>query len=186
MKRMISSSVCVAGVLAFGAVAMGQQPPAQPQAQSEARASTDQQITVTGCVQSESDYRKAKDAGKGGVAGTGVGAGNEFVLIQATASASASGRSDSPVGTSGAAMAYELTGSNEGKVAQVRGPQGRDQRQAQGGGDRCRRPALGRPDSRSASQRRGRVQQGPEAARAGGRLGQGSDRQLPRLEVGLP
>jgi hypothetical protein len=121
MKRMTSSSVCVAGILAFGAVAIGQQPPAQPQAQSEARASTDQQITVTGCVQSESDYRKAKDAGKGGVAGTGIGAGNEFVLIEATASASASGRSDSSVGTSGAAMAYELTGSNEGMVAQYVG-----------------------------------------------------------------
>jgi hypothetical protein len=114
MKRMISSSVCIAGVLAFGAVASGQQPPA-------ARASTDQQITVTGCVQSESDYRKAKDAGKGGVAGTGVGAANEFVLTEAMASASASGRSDSPVGTSGAAMAYELTGSNEGLVAQYVG-----------------------------------------------------------------
>jgi hypothetical protein len=102
----------------------GQQP-AEPQTQPGARSSTDQQITVTGCVQREADYRRAKDAGKGGVAGTGIGAGNEFVLIDASASGSvaagASAREEeaSPVGTSGAKkMAYELTGPNEGTLAQ--------------------------------------------------------------------
>jgi hypothetical protein len=32
----------------------------------------------------EADYRKAQDAGKGGVANTGLGVGNEFVLTNAS------------------------------------------------------------------------------------------------------
>jgi hypothetical protein len=78
------------------------------------------QITVTGCIQREADYRQARDAGKGGVAGTGVGAGNEFVL--ANASVKAGAEPSSAVGTSGAAAtAYELTGSGEGQAAQFIG-----------------------------------------------------------------
>jgi hypothetical protein len=85
-------------------------------AQSSAQSSTSSadEITVSGCVQREADYRKAHDAGRGGVAGTGVGTGNEFVLVDA--SSSASGSSASTTGTSGSAAAYELTGPNEGKV----------------------------------------------------------------------
>jgi hypothetical protein len=92
------------------------QPPQQPPTQPAARASADGAITVTGCVQSEADYRHARDAGKGGVAGTGVGAGNEFVLANASAAAP-TGAAANPVGTSGSAAAYELTGPNEGQVA---------------------------------------------------------------------
>jgi hypothetical protein len=62
----------------------------------------DQQITATGCVQREEDYRKAHEKGRGGVAGTGVGAGDEFVLTNASAT-----------GTAKAETAYELTGANE-------------------------------------------------------------------------
>ena len=62
------------------------------------RTASQPQTTFTGCVQRESDYRRAQDAGRGGVAGTGVGAGNEFVLMSATG------------------MAYELTGSNESQA----------------------------------------------------------------------
>ena len=77
------------------------------------------QITVTGCIQREADYRQAKDAGKGGVAGTGVGAGNEFILSNATVKP---GTDAGPVGTSGAApAAYELTGSGEGQAAEFVG-----------------------------------------------------------------
>jgi hypothetical protein len=72
-------------------------------------------MTITGCIQSESDYRRSQDAGKGGVAGTGVGAGNEYVLINASASTSSAA---TPTGTSGtAAMAYELTGAGEGQAS---------------------------------------------------------------------
>jgi len=73
-----------------------------------------------GCVQREVDYRKAHDDGKGGVAGTGVGAGNEFVLINAAVSPGGSGAAAAPTGTAGATggTAYELTGSGEGQAAQ--------------------------------------------------------------------
>jgi hypothetical protein len=86
---------------------------AQPSAQSST--SSADEITVSGCVQREADYRKTHDAGRGGVAGTGVGTGNEFVLVDA--SSSASGSSAATTGTSGSSgSAYELTGPNEGKV----------------------------------------------------------------------
>jgi hypothetical protein len=63
---------------------------------------TAKEITVTGCVQTEVDYRRAQDKGRGGVAGTGVGAGNEFVLTNASTDATKPGTD-----------AYELTGPNE-------------------------------------------------------------------------
>jgi hypothetical protein len=79
-----------------------------------------QQVTVTGCIQSEADYRKAHDQGKGGAVGTGVGVGNEFVLVNA-----AMGAGSSATGTSGTAKsiaaAFELTGSKEGDAAQFVG-----------------------------------------------------------------
>lgn len=59
-----------------------------------------EQVTVAGCVQKETDYRKAHDKGRAGVAGTGIGADNEFVLINVKSA------------TEGSA-AYELTGPNE-------------------------------------------------------------------------
>lgn len=134
MKRMFSSGLCAAAAVTLGMVAFAQttEPkPGAPQTQTGAQtpaakpAPGSQQMTVTGCIQREADYRKASDAGKGGVAGTGVGAGNEFVLINASVSGGAA-----PAGTSGAAAgtatgtagtaasgsAYELTGSNEGQV----------------------------------------------------------------------
>ena len=127
MKSKITANLCVAGVLAFGVAAFAQDPrPAQPQTQPQTKASADQQITVTGCIQREADYRQARDAGKGGVAGTGVGAGNEFVLTNASSSSSpsAAARPGEPAatGTAGSSsMAYELTGPNEGQAAQYVG-----------------------------------------------------------------
>jgi hypothetical protein len=123
------ANLCAAGVLALGlgasAQVAGQQPTTQPQTQAGAAASTDQPTMITGCVQREADYRRARDAGRGGVAGTGVGAGNEFILAEASAaSSSATGsrpsQPGSPTGTAGSAgtMAYELTGPNEGQVGQ--------------------------------------------------------------------
>ena len=128
MKSIVSRSLSVAALLTFGAVTYGQEP-AQPSApQPGARPSMDEQVTVVGCVQRETDYRQARDAGRGGVAGTGVGAGNEFVLADAssasstTASARPGSEPNAPTGTSGsAAMTYELSGPNEGQVAQYVG-----------------------------------------------------------------
>ena len=123
MKSGVSGSACLAAVFTFGLVGFGQEP-TQPQ-----RTSADQQVTITGCVQRESDYRQARDAGRGGVAGTGVGAGNEFVLTNASMSTGPAGARPgaepaSPTGTAGSAAmarAYELTGSNEGQVGQYVG-----------------------------------------------------------------
>ena len=89
----------------------------------------DQQVTITGCVQRETDYRRARDAGRGGVAGTGVGAANEFVLInasmgtasRATGTTGAAGSAPTGTGVVATGAAYELTGTNERQVAQYVG-----------------------------------------------------------------
>jgi hypothetical protein len=115
MKVMFSAVMSVAA----GAVlllAMSAQTTAQ--GQSTPTTAQEQQVTVVGCVVREADYRKARDAGKGGVAGTGVGVGNEFVLTNASMAAAPTG---SAVGTSGATAAYELTGSNEKQAEQFIG-----------------------------------------------------------------
>jgi hypothetical protein len=126
MYAKASAGLCAAAVLAIGVAASAQQP-APAQTPPASRTSTDQQVTLTGCIQKEADFRQARDAGRGGVAGTGVGAGNEFILAQASASSSPSaaarpGDPPSPTGTAGsAASAYELTGPNEGKVSEFVG-----------------------------------------------------------------
>ena len=123
MRTSMLTSICAANVLAMGMVALGQsagQKPADPQTQAAARSSVEQQVTVTGCVQREVDYRTAHDAGRGGVVGTGIGADNEFVLTSASTATGAAG-AGAPTGTSGGSMAYELTGSNESTVAKFVG-----------------------------------------------------------------
>jgi hypothetical protein len=121
MKARVSASVCAAGVLAVGMIASAQQtPPSQPP--PGARTAGEQEITVTGCVQREADYRQARDAGRGGVAGTGVGSGNEFILANVSPASARAAEAGSPTGTSGAAgMAYELTGPNEGEAGKFVG-----------------------------------------------------------------
>ncbi len=86
------------------------------------RASGDQ-VTVTGCIQREADYRRSTGAGRGGAVGTGVGAANEFVLANAmmspggaTSSAAPNADATGTAGTSGNTT-YELTGPNEGRAA---------------------------------------------------------------------
>ena len=123
MKARVSNSICAAGMLTLCTVAFAQEGAPRPQ-QPQPGASTAPaaQITVTGCIQREADYRQAKDAGKGGVAGSGVGAGNEFILSNASMAAAPAGEPATAVGTSGAAAsAYELTGSNEGQAAEFVG-----------------------------------------------------------------
>jgi hypothetical protein len=73
---------------------------AAAQAPSGKATARDEQVTVAGCVQKETDYRKAHDKGRAGVAGTGIGAENEYVLTNIKSAADAS-------------AAYELTGANE-------------------------------------------------------------------------
>lgn len=138
MKSVFTGATCAAAVLATGIAVFAQttQAPAQPAqttpapaADQSARPSDDAQpqSTIVGCVQREADYRRAKNEGSGGVAGTGVGTGNEFVLTNAgSASAAAAQPSTAPgaVGTSGSMAsgdAYELTGSGEGQLEQFVG-----------------------------------------------------------------
>lgn len=122
MKRKIARMGGLAVATATFAILTGQLTNAQQQAPGAAT-SADQQVTVTGCIQREADYRKSTAAGRGGAVGTGVGVGNEFVLTSAmmspAASPSATGAGErAATGTTGAAStAYELTGANEGQAA---------------------------------------------------------------------
>lgn len=129
MKSLYTGGVCAAGVMALSTAVFAQQTATTATGQ---QAAADQQVTVTGCIQPEADYRRARDAGRGGVAGTGVGAGNEFVLASASmstgatagAAATTGAAAGAPTGTAGAAsatMAYELTGANERQAAQYAG-----------------------------------------------------------------
>ena len=87
-------------------------PPASSPAITPSRtpvATASDTVTITGCVEREADYRAARDQGRGGPAGSGLGQGNEFILTHAT--------TGSPVPTSGSgnteSIAYQLTGSAE-------------------------------------------------------------------------
>ena len=113
MKPLYSCGLCAACILALNMAVFAQATPQQATS-AQQRAAADQQVTVTGCIQREADYRRARDAGRGGVAGTGAGAGNEFVLINASTATAGAG---TPTGTSGAGtMAFELTGKAEGEA----------------------------------------------------------------------
>ena len=79
-------------------------------------------VRVTGCIQSEADYRKARKLGRGGTGGTGVGVGNEFVLIDTRVASAGAPAAGAATGTTGAAAQdYKLTGANEGKASQFVG-----------------------------------------------------------------
>ena len=67
-------------------------------------------ISVVGCIQPETEYRRQNNSGKGGFLGFGGGLGNEYVLVNASRGA------DGVFGDCTAAAggeAYELTGSAE-------------------------------------------------------------------------
>jgi hypothetical protein len=122
MKSRTPATLCVTSLLVLGPAALAhgaaQASSPEPREQTAAPASAGQEITVGGCVQREADFRKAHDEGRGGVAGTGVGTGNEFVLAEASVRGGSTTEPANPTGTSGSAsQAYELTGPNEGKVS---------------------------------------------------------------------
>ena len=79
-------------------------------------------ITVLGCVQRETEYRSEIADGKGGVAGTGVGASNEFVLRSLQ---TVSNDTFKPTGTSGVSPneVYSLTGNLEHELQRALGKQ---------------------------------------------------------------
>jgi hypothetical protein len=115
IRTVVMAIAATATAAAAVAQSAGQAPPAQPA--GAAAAGQEQTVNIVGCIQREEDYRKAQAAGKGGVASTGVGAGNEFVLTNAMM-ATGGAKPETPTGTAGAAgSAFELTGSGEGQAA---------------------------------------------------------------------
>lgn len=126
MNRMLSvacSTIAAAMLTAAVAAQTPTQPPPQTPTQpprtppSTATAGqAGQSVKLMGCIQKESDYRAKHDQGRGGAAGTGIGAGDEYVLTNASMSTQ---------GLSGAAgtadAAYELTGANESKAKEFVG-----------------------------------------------------------------
>ena len=76
-------------------------------------------ITVLGCVQREADYRAEVQESKGGIAGTGIGVGHQFVLRQVEHS---SNDSLKPRGTSGRFEdVYTITGNLESEMEKAVG-----------------------------------------------------------------
>jgi hypothetical protein len=102
-------------VFACSVIALAQTGGSTP-AQGSAQKSVQQEgpITLVGCIQRESDYRREHSSGRGGVAATGAGLGNEFVLVNASEPGAAGSSAD--CSSTGAGEAYELTGSQEGKL----------------------------------------------------------------------
>ena len=100
----VAANVTTAAVLCFTAFAV------ESSAQSgRIEIEEDTPIYLVGCLQRESDYRKQNDSGKGGFLGTGVGRGNEYVLVNASRDASGATADCSAAGGD----VYELTGSGE-------------------------------------------------------------------------
>ena len=121
MKRVFVGAA-LATTVTLGMVASAQstgQPPAQPPATAQAPAqqppakAPEQQVTLVGCVQTEDDYRKAHNLAKGGVVGTGVGSGNEFVLISASMSSAGAPAATGTAGTTAEGSAFEISGPKE-------------------------------------------------------------------------
>jgi hypothetical protein len=128
-----AATVLVAAMAAFAETPQSSQPatpagqsPAEAQAASQARAGRQPEtpVTLVGCVMRETDYRKAADAGKGGPVGTGLGRGDEFVLVNATKTAGGGAASSVTIDCSsatGSGEAFELSGSGEKNAAQYVG-----------------------------------------------------------------
>jgi hypothetical protein len=106
-------------------LAQAPQKPATPAAAPAAPAAANGEITLIGCLQRESDYRKIAKEGAGGILGSGLGTGDEYVLTAARpapaaggATAKAPGANGNAVGTAGTrGTDYSLSGSLEKELA---------------------------------------------------------------------
>jgi len=131
MKSVFAACAGTAAVLALGLVVFAQTPgQAQPPTQQPTAQAPSQQVTITGCVQPEADYRRAHNLGRGGAAATGAGVGDEFVIVNASMSTTAAsttaarepGTPPAATGTAGTSgEAYEATGKGEGQLEQYAG-----------------------------------------------------------------
>jgi hypothetical protein len=116
VRHVCGTSAAALLTVTMAAFAQTSQPtPSSAQASSDSQSGTP--ITLVGCIQREADYRRATDAGRGGVAATGAGLGNEYVLVNASSAgtgSSAGATADCSAATGG--QAYELTGKGEGDL----------------------------------------------------------------------
>jgi len=78
---------------------------------AQAQAAPDGEVTLIGCVELERDYRARKESGRGGLLGSGVGVGNEFVLSNARPAPSGRRGAAAPAG--GQSADYQLSGKLE-------------------------------------------------------------------------
>lgn len=136
MKAGVTEATCIAVVMGASMALFAQtterpEPATTPQTQQQptATAPAEGPVTLVGCVQREAEYRRARDGGRGGAAGTGAGVGNEFVLVRASTATppdaptpGARPTESGTVETAGMATgAYELTGPAEGQLEQYVG-----------------------------------------------------------------
>jgi hypothetical protein len=82
-----------------------------PAAAAPAQVAREGEVTLIGCVELERDYRARKESGRGGVLGSGVGVGNEFVLSMAKPAVAGRRGQAAPGGGDG--TDYQITGKME-------------------------------------------------------------------------
>lgn len=73
-------------------------------------------VSITGCVELESDFRKRTGDRRGGTLSSGAGTGNEFVLTYAKSVPTKgilTGETYAPVGPTGLEEVYAVTGNSE-------------------------------------------------------------------------
>jgi hypothetical protein len=127
-KKMTAAGAAFVLGLAMSVAASAQATAPAGRAQGARVAPGADEVALIGCVEFESDYRKRMAAGRGGVLGTGVGAGDEFVLTNVRPAAA-------EVGTTGAAAGRGRGSANAagrsnagagGGVYTLTGPQEKD------------------------------------------------------------
>ena len=119
----MSMAIGIAAFMAMTGQSAAGSSPASPRSTGQSgRTSSDQTVTLTGCIQREADYRRSIGAGRADAAGTGTGLAGNFVLIEATRPTTGSTTSPTATGTSGTSgTTYALTGSHEGDAGALVG-----------------------------------------------------------------
>ena len=100
--------------LLFGSLAYAQKPSTAPSRD------TSEVLTVTGCVQRETDYRAQIHEGKGGIAGTGIGESHDFVLREVR-TASSNTFKPTAAGAPKLETIYRMTGKLESELGNAVG-----------------------------------------------------------------
>ena len=113
VRHVCGTSAAAVLTMTMAAFAQTSQPtPSSAQANNDTQAGTP--ITLVGCIQRDTDYRRANDSGRGGVAATGAGLGNEYVLVNASSAGTGStGPASADCSAATGGTAYELTGKGE-------------------------------------------------------------------------